>query len=247
MKRILVTGGAGRFATNIKKYSEELGYSVLAPNKKQMNVTSFWDCEKYFYANQSDFDYVIHAAGLSSPMRRHEEKPTDSIQKNIIGTANVTLHCERFKKKMVYISTNYVYPGIDGDYNEQSELKPFNNYGWSKLGGECAVQMYDNHLILRMAMNKKPFPHPKALIDMKKSLMWIEDAAKTTLKLLDETGIVNVGGKSQSVYDFVKEENPKIKPIVLDDIPDVNMATDCSMDTTKLKMLLKIKRIVDGS
>ena len=71
MKRILVTGGAGRFATNIKKYSEELGYSVLAPNKKQMNVTSFWDCEKYFYANQSDFDYVIHAAGLSSPMRRY--------------------------------------------------------------------------------------------------------------------------------------------------------------------------------
>ena len=82
---------------------------------------------------------------------------------------------------------------------------------------------------------------------MKKSLMWIEDAAKTTLKLLDETGIVNVGGKSQSVYDFVKEENPKIKPIVLDDIPDVNMATDCSMDTTKLKMLLKMKRLIDES
>ena len=56
MKRILVTGGAGRFATNIKKYSEELGYSVLAPDRKQMNVINFWDCEKYFYANQFDFD-----------------------------------------------------------------------------------------------------------------------------------------------------------------------------------------------
>ena len=42
--------------------------------------------------------------------------------------------------------------------------------------------------------------------------MWIKDAANVTLKLLDETGTVNVGGKSQSVYDFVKEENPKIKP-----------------------------------
>jgi len=79
---------------------------------------------------------------------------------------------------------------------------------------------------------------------MKKSLMWIEDAAKVTLELLDETGIVNVGGKSQSVYDFVKEDNPKIRPIVLDEIPDVNMATDCSMDTTKLKMILKIKKVV---
>ena len=76
--------------------------------------------------------------------------------------------------------------------------------------------------------------------------MWIEDAAKVTLKLLDETGIVNVGGKSQSVYDFVKEDNPKIKPIILDDISDVNMATDCSMDTTKLKMILKVKEVIES-
>ena len=109
---------------------------------------------------------------------------------------------------------------------------------WSKLGGECAVQMYDNHLILRMAMNKKPFPHPKALKDMKKSLMWIEDAARVTLKLLDENGTINVGGKSQSVYDFVKKENSNIEPIYLKDISDVNMATDCSMNTTKMKKVI---------
>ena len=70
-------------------------------------------------------------------------------------------------------------------------MKPFTKYGWSKLGGECAVQMYDNHLILRMAMNRKPFPHPKALKDMRKSIMYIEDAAKVTLKLLNEKGIIN--------------------------------------------------------
>ena len=117
-------------------------------------------------------------------------------------------------------------------------MKPFTKYGWSKLGGECAVQLYDNHLILRMAMNRKPFPHPKALIDMRKSLMYIEDAAKVTLQLLDETGIINVGGKSQSVYDFVKETNSNIQPITLSEISDVNMATDCTMDTTKLNKVI---------
>tara|TARA_Y100000034_G_scaffold53205_1_gene65288 strand:- start:1545 stop:1850 length:306 start_codon:yes stop_codon:yes gene_type:complete len=84
----------------------------------------------------------------------------------------------------------------------------------------------------------QPFPHPKALIDMRKSLMYIEDAAEVTLQLLDETGTINVGGKSQSVYDFVKEENNNIKPIYLKDISDVNMATDCSMDTTKMKKVI---------
>ena len=168
----------------------------------------------------------------------HEENPKLSIKTNIIGTANVVLMCERYNKKIIYISTDYVYSGKYGNYKETDSLKPFTKYGWSKLGGECAVQMYDNHLILRMAMNKKPFPHSKALKDMRKSLMYIEDAAKVTLRLLEETGIINVGGKSQSVYDFVKEENPNVKPIYLSEISDVNMATDCSMDTTKMKEVI---------
>ena len=35
-----------------------------------------------------------------------------------------------------------------GNYSEEDPVKPWNNYGWSKLGGECAVQMYKNSLIL---------------------------------------------------------------------------------------------------
>ena len=245
MSRILITGGDGEFCKHLVQQGKDCEF--LTPTKKEADVKDYWNLDSYFYTHQKEFDYVIHAAAITRPMVLHEDNPPLSIKTNIVGTSNVVLMCERYNKKIIYISTDYVYEGTDGNYKEKDSLKPFTKYGWSKLGGECAVQMYDNHLILRMAMNKKPFPHPKALIDMKKSLMWIEDAAKTTLKLLDETGIVNVGGKSQSVYDFVKEENPKIKPIVLDDIPDVNMATDCSMDTTKLKMLLKIKRIVDGS
>ena len=117
-------------------------------------------------------------------------------------------------------------------------MKPFTKYGWSKLGGECAVKMYDNHLILRMAIQKKPFPHPKALVDMRKSYMFMEDAANVVLKLLNEKGTINVGGKSQSVYDFVKESNPNVEPITLSEISDVNMATDCSMDTTKMNKII---------
>jgi dTDP-4-dehydrorhamnose reductase len=144
----------------------------------------------------------------------------------------------KYNIKLIYFSTDYVYPGIDGNYDEEDYLKPFTNYGWSKLGGECSVRLYDNHLILRMAMNKRPFPHPKALTDMKKSLMYIDEVPKILLKLLDENGTINFGGKSQSVYDFVKETNSDIGKITLDEINDVNMATDCSMNTNKLKRLI---------
>ena len=234
--KILVTGGNGEFCKHLVEQGKE--YSFLTPIKKEADVRYYRQLDRYFYQHQNDFDIVIHAGAITRPMVIHEDNPTLSIKTNIVGTANVVMACEKYNKKIIYISTDYVYEGIDGNYKETDTMKPFTKYGWSKLGGECAVQMYDNHLILRMAMNKKPFPHPKALIDMKKSLMYVEDAAKVTLQLLDETGTINVGGKSQSVYDFVKETNSDIKPITLSEISDVNMSTDCSMDTSKMKKLL---------
>ena len=226
--KILVTGGNGEFCKHLVEQGKE--HSFLTPTKEEADIRHYWNLDRYFYSHQKEFDYVIHAAAITRPMVIHEDNPKLSIKTNIIGTAN--------NKKIIYISTDYVYSGKYGNYKETDSLKPFTKYGWSKLGGECAVQMYDNHLILRMAMNKKPFPHPKALKDMRKSLMYIEDAAKITLRLLEETGIINVGGKSQSVYDFVKEENPNVEPIYLSEISDVNMATDCSMDTTKMKEVI---------
>jgi dTDP-4-dehydrorhamnose reductase len=73
---------------------------------------------------------------------------------------------------------------------------------------------------------------------MKKSLMYVGEAAEITLKLLDKKGTVNIGGKSQSVYEFVKKSNPNVGKVYLSDINDVNMAKDCSMNTSKMKELL---------
>lgn len=231
--KILVTGGDGDFCKHLVKYGKK-NHSFLTPTKKQADVRDYWKLDSYFYEYQNDFDSVVHAGAITRPMVAHENNPSLSIQTNIIGTSNVVLMCERYNKKIIYISTDYVYEGLNGNYKETDAIKPFTKYGWSKLGGECAVKMLDNHLILRMGMNKKPFPHPKALKDMIKSLIYVEDAAKVTLKLLGENGVINVGGKAQSVYDFVKEENPNVEPIYLKDISDVNMATDCSMNIKKM-------------
>ena len=234
MKKILISGGNGEFAKELQKHNTN--YEIVAPSKKEMDITDTNILEYNVSAIKPD--YFIHAGALTRPMVIHESEPDKSIITNIIGTSNVVLTCMKYKVKLIYLSTDYVYPGMDGNYNEDDYLKPFTNYGWSKLGGECAVRLYDNYLILRMAMNKRPFPHPKALVDMKKSLMYIDEAAQVVLKLLDEMGTINVGGEAQSVYDFVKETNPKVGKIHLKDVSDVNMATDCSMDTSKMKELL---------
>ena len=63
---------------------------------------------------------------------------------------------------------------------------PFNEYGWSKLGGECACHIYKNSLILRVCMNDDNFPHKSAFSNYLTCFMKKTDAAKLTLKLLNK-------------------------------------------------------------
>jgi len=131
-----------------------------------------------------------------------------------------------------------VYPCIKGNYSEEDPLSPVNGYAWSKLGGECAVKLYNNSLILRMALCQKPFPHPKALTDIKKSYIYMDKAAGIILKLINETGIFNIGGEIMSPFEFAKQSNPDIKKIYLKDIEDVKMGKNASMDISKMKKIL---------
>ena len=237
--KILVTGGDGEFCKHLVEQGKE--HLFLTPTKEEADISHYWQLDRYFYTHQFEFDIVIHAAAITRPMVIHEDNPSLSIQTNIVGTSNVEETGARLNLKIIYFSSNYVYEGTKGNYKESDPVKPFNNYGLSKLGGECAVSMYKNSLILRITMTEKPFLHKKAYSNLKSNFMFHEDLVKILPKLINMKGIINVGGKSQSVYDFVKEEKPDIEPIYLSEISDVNMATDCSMNTNKMM------RVIDDS
>ena len=115
---------------------------------------------------------------------------------------------------------------------------PVNEYGWSKLGGECASHIYKNSLILRICMNDDRYPHKSAFSDYLTCFLKKTDAAKLTLKLLNRKGVINLGGKIQSAYDFAKNLNSDIKKIKLDNKTKKLIGINTSMDTTKLKKLL---------
>ena len=146
-------------------------------------------------------------------MKSHEKNLAKSINLNIIGTSNLVRACSELNIKIIYFSTSYVYPGKKGNYNELDPLLPWNNYAWSKLGGECAVQMYKNSLILRACMTEKPFVHKKAFSNVKLNFIFHEEIAKILFKIINKKGILNIGGKARTVYNFAKKYNPKVKKI----------------------------------
>ncbi len=234
-KKIIFTGGSGRFAESLKKIKSK--YDFYYPKSKELNILNIKSIEKYIKKIKPKI--FIHAAGLSRPMDIHIKNISKSINLNIIGTANVTKVCARFNVKLVYFSTCYVYPGIKGNYNEEDSLLPINNYAWSKLGGECAVQLYKNSLILRLSMTEKPFIHQEAFIDFKTNFIFHDEVAKMLIKLIPYRGIVNVGGKSQSVYNFAIKGNKGIKKSYAQKVLAKNSPLNPSMNINKLKKILK--------
>jgi dTDP-4-dehydrorhamnose reductase len=209
MKKILVTGGDGRFASELKKVKTSIQFTYL--NRKKLDVTNLKSIINAIEKHKPKT--ILHLAGLSRPMDVHEKNIRKSIAINVIGTANLVVACSMYKIKIIYFSTSYIYPGTKGNYKETDPLLPWNNYGWSKLGGECAVQMYKNSLILRACMTQKPFVHNKAFANVKSNFIYHEDLIKKILKLLNKKGIYNIGGKSQTIFNFAKKTNRDIKKI----------------------------------
>ena len=231
-KLILVTGGQGRFSKILKKNNKHL--NLYFASKNECNILNIKSLEKI--VKEIKPQIIIHCAALSKPMNIHETNISKSIDLNIIGTANVTKVCEKYNLKLIYFSTGYVYEGKKGNYSENDPVKPFNNYGLSKLGGECAVSMYKNSLILRITMTEKPFLYKKAYSNLKSNFMFHEDLVKILPKILSQKGILNVGGKSQSVYSFAKSNYKKVKKIKTN--KKNKLPLNQTMNLSKLKKLI---------
>jgi|TARA_B100001093_G_C26809245_1_gene1006865 dTDP-4-dehydrorhamnose reductase len=232
-KKIIVTGGKGRFANVLKKVNKK--YKIYFPDKKDLNILNESSITKYIKKVKPD--YLIHSAALSRPMKIHDDNIIKSININIIGTSNIVKVCSKFNLKIIYLSTTYVYSGVKGNYKETDSLLPFNNYAWSKLGGECAVQMYKNSLILRVIMSEKPFAHDYAFSDIKTNFLYHDEVAKIIPKIIDEFGVLNVGGKLQSIYEFAKKYKKNVKKSLGKNLYPPKI----SININKLKKIIETK------
>ena len=224
--KILFTGGDGHLCSQFKKQNNP---NFIFLNKEELDIT---DCDSIEYVfNNYEFDYIFHSAALSRPMILHDESPNLSININIVGTSNLVMYCNTYRKKIIYISTDYVYSGTDNQHKESSAVKPTNKYSWSKLGGECAVHLCDKYLIFRLGMVEYPFPHSHAFTNVYKSSIWSDEIPTAINHLLEKEGIYNIGGPSQSIYDFVKKRIPTISELKADG----SVPKQISMNIEKIK------------
>ena len=236
-KKILLTGASGKLGTAIK--NSGLFQDLIIPERNELDVTKP-DTIKNFFGTH-DFDTIIHCAAVAR-MKECEEVPDKAIETNIIGTSNLVNQTIKKEKEIeekirfIHISTDAVYPGTEGNYSEKSETIPYNNYGWTKLGAECAVKLLEDYCIIRTSFfDPDNMKFETSATDAFSSKMPINELVKCLQVLLGSEfkGTINLGREKRSDYEHYNEFNSSLKECKLKDILETvnfNMAKDASMN-----------------
>lgn len=238
-KSILLTGGSGNLGQAI--VNSGFFQNLVVPSEHVLDITNPVAIAEHFSGN--NFDAVIHCAALAR-MMICEKDPILAVRTNIIGTGNLVNEVIAYEKKadtsvrFIHISTDGVYPSTRGNYSEQDETIPYNKYGWTKLGAECAVNLLSNFCIIRTRFfNPAAIRFDDSATDIYTSALPIDILVRAIHILLetDFTGTINVGGERDSDYNKFREYKPSLRPCSREDIQKnlpITLASDASMDVS---------------
>lgn len=189
--RILVSGGTGRLAFELKKHLDA-EYAGIED----------WD---FTYADEipdKEYDLILHM-GAYTDVKKAESERTKCFNTNVVGTWNMA---KRYKHTpFVYISTEYAN-------------KPLGVYAETKRLGEEVAAMHPNHLILRTSFKPNVFPFPYAYEDQYTQGDYVDVIAKLLAekikslpsKLPCETQYLGTGRKT--MFELAKRTRPDVLP-----------------------------------
>lgn len=156
-RKLLVTGANGLLGSKIPGANKNDARVIplhntkpLQSNSSELDVTCPTKVFEFF--NSSKPSAVIHTAAETNVDRCETEKD-HAWKTNVEGACNIAKACKKVDAKLVYISTDYIFDGEKGLYDEEDKPNPINYYGFTKLEGEKQVKRYcENYVILRTSV-----------------------------------------------------------------------------------------------
>ena len=86
-------------------------------------------------------------------------------------------------------------------------------------------------------MMEKPYPYKKAYTNLISNFIYHEDLVKILPNIINKKGIINIGGKKQSVYDCVKKTKKNVKKDKLK--KNIDLPLNQTMNLSLLNKILK--------
>jgi len=160
MKRLLVTGGSGFVGTHLLRRGRDRFFLTAAVHRRPLSIEGVaavpFDLDDARSIDQAvevaQPDVIIHAAAWVHP-DACEGDPGLAHHRNAVATEVLAEAAERLGARLIFCSTDMVFEGSTGNYSENSETRPVNVYGKSKLTGERFVQaICSDYAIARLAL-----------------------------------------------------------------------------------------------
>jgi dTDP-4-dehydrorhamnose reductase len=168
--RILILGATGLLGNAVGKYFLETNYNVTLTYRKKELI--YGDSSKWisFKVGDSlsfvkDFDYIINCIGVIKPYMANDENPINSRLVNSIFPWELAFKCKEFGCKLIHITTDCVFSGKDGEYNEESLHDALDAYGKTKSLGEP----FTDAMVLRTSIIGEEIHSNSSLIEWAKS------------------------------------------------------------------------------
>ena len=150
--KVLITGANGLLGQHLTKLLIDKNYQVVATSRGESRLP-FQPSDNYTYRemdianalevfavmSQEKPDVVVHAAAMTQ-VDDCELRPQHCERINVQGTSQVLTDAETFSSHFIYISTDFVFDGEQGNYAEEDDTKPISLYGFTKLQAESMVQ-----------------------------------------------------------------------------------------------------------
>lgn len=153
--RILLTGGSGLLGEKITEKALTKNHTVFSifrnnhpTNGNQIQVDLTNKKHLLTICDQVNPTCIIHTAAITN-VDYCEKNKEIALKTNVDTTRTLTEYAKKKNIQLLYISTDYVFPGDQGNYNETDQTGPINYYGKTKLLGELIVQRHKKSLILR--------------------------------------------------------------------------------------------------
>ena len=234
---ILLTGGSGRLGSELRTLMPD----IIAPPSAELDLTNAANVQHALRLYQPDV--VIHAAAYTNVKGAETDKAA-CWRVNVEGTRNLIRALNSIEKDvtLIHISTDYVFYGDVGNYQEDDPVGPVRNYyALSKLVAEEVARLALRHLIIRTSFRPREFPYPVAFVDVFTSQDYVDIIAPEIALAVRYVGEIpfdtlHIATERKSVYELAKRRNEEVEPGSKTDV-GVSLPDDISLNVERWQTL----------
>lgn len=216
-----------------KEIVKQTGWDYISREKDNFDFRRFSSYSKLLRG----YDTIINCIGYT---KTYQDDILEHWDINYVAVTSLVAYCLKTSKKLVHISTDYLYADSKPPSKETDTLFPARNwYSRCKYLADGNIQReLTNYLLVRTSFKPTPFPYEKAIITQKGNFDYVDVIASLIIQLINKNavGVYNVGTEEKTIYELAIRTKPDV--IKSFEVLHETMPKNIVMDLSKMKTFL---------